>query len=157
MVQLAGCSQENRRRASVPGSLTVRLRCFQFHRHPQQPSSKTNLTHSPTTTKSTPASSDSIKPSSTSYAAISSTYLKGLGDQRQEINGRCRMETQIHVPVGSPVIRKIPIFVDEHNVTEGAMKLIKELRPAWDSSDVRTKVTLSAKLAAQRVLGQDSE
>jgi len=63
------------------------------------------------------------------------------------------METQIHVPVGSPVIRKIPIFVDEHNVTEGAMKLIKELRPAWDSSDVRTKVTLSAKLAAQRVLG----
>ncbi|XP_034388706.1 ethanolamine kinase 2 isoform X2 [Cyclopterus lumpus] len=50
------------------------------------------------------------------------------------------METQIHVPVGSPVIRKIPIFVDEHNVTEGAMKLIKELRPAWDSSDVRTKL-----------------
>ncbi|KAM6947801.1 ethanolamine kinase 2 isoform 1-T1 [Lycodopsis pacificus] len=50
------------------------------------------------------------------------------------------METQIHVPVGSPVIRKIPIFVDEHNVTEGAMKLIKELRPAWDTSDVKTKL-----------------
>lgn len=56
-----------------------------------------------------------------------------------QING-CRMETQIHVPVGSPVIRKIPIFVDEHNVTEGAMKLIKELRPAWDPCNVKTKV-----------------
>lgn len=54
------------------------------------------------------------------------------------------METQIHVPVGSPVIRKIPIFVDEHSVTEGAMKLIKELRPAWDPSHVKTKVTVSA-------------
>lgn len=51
------------------------------------------------------------------------------------------METQIHVPVGSPVIRKIPVFVDEHDVTEGAMKLIKELRPAWDSGSVKTKVT----------------
>ncbi|XP_071349355.1 ethanolamine kinase 2 [Trachinotus anak] len=50
------------------------------------------------------------------------------------------METQIHVPVGSPVIRKIPIFVDEHNVTEGAMKLIKELRPTWDTSHVKTKL-----------------
>ncbi|XP_070758976.1 ethanolamine kinase 2 isoform X4 [Enoplosus armatus] len=50
------------------------------------------------------------------------------------------METQIHVPVGSPVIRKIHIFVDEHNVTEGAMKLIKELRPAWDTSHVKTKL-----------------
>lgn len=51
------------------------------------------------------------------------------------------METQIHVPVGSPLIRKIPIFVDEHDVTAGAMKLIKVLRPAWDTSDVKTKVT----------------
>lgn len=51
-----------------------------------------------------------------------------------------RMETQIHVPLGSPVIRKIPIFVDEHNVTQGAMKLIKQLRPAWDISNVKTKV-----------------
>ncbi|KAG8007402.1 Ethanolamine kinase 1 [Nibea albiflora] len=50
------------------------------------------------------------------------------------------METQIHVPVGSPVIRKIPIFVDEHDVTEGAMKLIKELRPAWDTNLVKTKL-----------------
>lgn len=50
------------------------------------------------------------------------------------------METEIHVPVGSPVIRKIPIFVDEHNVTEGAMKLIKELRPTWDINLVKTKV-----------------
>ncbi|KAA8593254.1 hypothetical protein FQN60_009370 [Etheostoma spectabile] len=50
------------------------------------------------------------------------------------------METQIHVPVGSPVIRKIPISVDEHNVTEGAMKLIKQLRPAWDTSNVKTKL-----------------
>lgn len=58
------------------------------------------------------------------------------------------METQIHVPVGSPAIPKIPIFVDEHNVTEGAMKLIKELRPAWEPSHVRTKVTLAARLAA---------
>lgn len=56
------------------------------------------------------------------------------------------METQIHVPVGSPVVRKIPIFVDEHNVTEGAMKLIKQLRPAWDTSHVKTKVTLAAKI-----------
>lgn len=63
------------------------------------------------------------------------------------------METQIHVPVGSPVIRKIPVFVDERNVTEGAMKLIKELRPAWDSSDVKTKVTLAAKLAVLIMLG----
>lgn len=55
-----------------------------------------------------------------------------------QING-CRMETQIHVPVGSPVIRKIPIFVDEHNVIEGAMKLIQELRPAWDSNHVKIK------------------
>uniref|UniRef100_A0A8C5GH46 ethanolamine kinase n=1 Tax=Gouania willdenowi TaxID=441366 RepID=A0A8C5GH46_GOUWI len=50
------------------------------------------------------------------------------------------METQIHVPVGSPVIKKIPVFVDEHNVTEGAMRLIKELRPAWDPSRVNTKL-----------------
>ncbi|XP_029947789.1 ethanolamine kinase 2 isoform X2 [Salarias fasciatus] len=50
------------------------------------------------------------------------------------------METQIHVPVGSPAIRKIPVFVDEHNVTEGAMKLLKELRPAWDPSRVHTKL-----------------
>uniref|UniRef100_A0AAQ4Q8E8 ethanolamine kinase n=1 Tax=Gasterosteus aculeatus aculeatus TaxID=481459 RepID=A0AAQ4Q8E8_GASAC len=50
------------------------------------------------------------------------------------------METQIHVPVGSPLIRKIPIFVDEHDVTAGAMKLIKVLRPAWDTSDVKTKL-----------------
>lgn len=56
------------------------------------------------------------------------------------------METQIHVPVGSPVIRKIPVFVDEHNVTEGAIKLIKELRPAWEPGSVRTKVTLAALL-----------
>lgn len=56
------------------------------------------------------------------------------------------METQIHVPVGSPVIRKIPVFVDEHNVKEGAMKLIKELRPAWEPDSVRTKVTLAAVL-----------
>lgn len=59
------------------------------------------------------------------------------------------METQIHVPVGSPAIRKIPIFVEEHKVTEGAMKLIKELRPAWDSRHVKTKVTLA--LCYQRV------
>lgn len=57
-----------------------------------------------------------------------------------------RMETQIHVPIGSPVIAKIPIFVDEHNVTEGAMKLIKELRPAWDTNLVKTKVMRVAKL-----------
>lgn len=50
------------------------------------------------------------------------------------------METEIHVPVGSPTIKKYPIFVDEHNVTEGAMKLIKELRPGWDPDLVRTKV-----------------
>ncbi|XP_049590561.1 ethanolamine kinase 2 [Syngnathus scovelli] len=49
------------------------------------------------------------------------------------------METQIHVPVGSPVIPKIRVFVDEHNVTEGALKIIKELRPAWDTSRVKTK------------------
>lgn len=64
------------------------------------------------------------------------------------------METQIHVPLGSPVIRKIPIFVDEHNVTQGAMKLIKQLRPAWDISNVKTKVPWDAKLAdAHRMLG----
>uniref|UniRef100_A0A8C1HM57 ethanolamine kinase n=1 Tax=Cyprinus carpio carpio TaxID=630221 RepID=A0A8C1HM57_CYPCA len=50
------------------------------------------------------------------------------------------METEIHVPVGSPAIRKFPIFVDEHNVTEGAMKLIKELRPRWDPNLIRTKL-----------------
>ncbi|XP_077582142.1 ethanolamine kinase 2 isoform X1 [Stigmatopora nigra] len=49
------------------------------------------------------------------------------------------METQIHVPVGSPIIRKIPIYVDEHNVKEGAMKLVKELRPTWDMNNVKTK------------------
>lgn len=53
------------------------------------------------------------------------------------------METQIHVPVGSPAIVKIPIFVDEHNVTDGAMKLISELRPAWDAGQVKTKVNVS--------------
>ena len=52
------------------------------------------------------------------------------------------METEIHVPVGSPVIRKFPIFVDELKVTDGAMKLIKELRPSWDKNHVKTKVTL---------------
>uniref|UniRef100_A0A8B9LIL5 ethanolamine kinase n=1 Tax=Astyanax mexicanus TaxID=7994 RepID=A0A8B9LIL5_ASTMX len=50
------------------------------------------------------------------------------------------METEIHVPVGSPVIRKFPIYVDEHNVTDGAMKLIKELRPGWDIDTVKTKL-----------------
>ncbi|KAF7642100.1 hypothetical protein LDENG_00264640 [Lucifuga dentata] len=50
------------------------------------------------------------------------------------------METQIHVPVGLPVIKKFPVFVDEHNVTEGAMKLIKELRPAWDKNRIKTKL-----------------
>lgn len=59
------------------------------------------------------------------------------------------METEIHVPVGSPVIKKIPIFVDEHNVTDGAMKIIKELRPAWDINHVKTKVPLAAMLAVQ--------
>lgn len=53
------------------------------------------------------------------------------------------METEIHVPVGSPVIRKFPIFVDEHNVTDGAMKLIKQLRPAWEMNHVKTKVMLA--------------
>ncbi|XP_023694752.1 ethanolamine kinase 1-like isoform X1 [Paramormyrops kingsleyae] len=50
------------------------------------------------------------------------------------------METEIHVPVGSPAIRKIPVFVDEHNVTNGAMKLIQQLRPSWDISFIRTKL-----------------
>ncbi|XP_064857928.1 ethanolamine kinase 1-like isoform X1 [Oncorhynchus nerka] len=50
------------------------------------------------------------------------------------------METEIHVPVGSPVIRKFPIFVEEHNVTDGAMKLVKQLRPAWDINHVKTKL-----------------
>lgn len=54
------------------------------------------------------------------------------------------METQIHVPLGSPAIVKIPIFVNEQSVIEGAMKLIKELRPAWDVSFVKTKVTTLA-------------
>uniref|UniRef100_W5N1Y7 ethanolamine kinase n=2 Tax=Lepisosteus oculatus TaxID=7918 RepID=W5N1Y7_LEPOC len=51
-----------------------------------------------------------------------------------------KMETEIHVPVGSPVIRKVPICVDEHDVTAGALKLIQELRPAWDIDRVRTKL-----------------
>ncbi|MGH0156005.1 UNVERIFIED_CONTAM: hypothetical protein FKN15_066586 [Acipenser sinensis] len=50
------------------------------------------------------------------------------------------METEIHVPVGSPVIRKLPICVDEHNVIPGALKLIKKLRPAWDTDRVQTKL-----------------
>ncbi|XP_048878534.1 ethanolamine kinase 2 [Brienomyrus brachyistius] len=50
------------------------------------------------------------------------------------------METEIHVPVGSPAIRKIPVFVDEHNVIDGAMKLIQQLRPSWDICFVRTKL-----------------
>lgn len=50
------------------------------------------------------------------------------------------METEIHVPVGSPTIRKFPIHVDEHNVKDGAIKLIKELRPTWDINLVKTKV-----------------
>lgn len=70
------------------------------------------------------------------YAAYSSEQ-EGLGDSQIKCG---RMETQIHVPVGSPVIRKIPLFVDEQNVTEGAMRLIEELRPAWDVSRVKTKV-----------------
>ncbi|XP_051957051.1 ethanolamine kinase 1-like [Xyrauchen texanus] len=50
------------------------------------------------------------------------------------------METEILVPIGSPTIRKFPIFVDEHNVMEGAMKLIKELRPGWEPNLVQTKL-----------------
>ncbi|XP_062843026.1 ethanolamine kinase 2 [Trichomycterus rosablanca] len=50
------------------------------------------------------------------------------------------METEIHVPVGSPSIRKIPIHVDEHNVKDGAMRLIKELRPSWDINLVKIKL-----------------
>lgn len=84
------------------------------------------------------------------YAAISRNIREGARRLTFQVTlNDCRMETQIHVPVGSPVIRKIPIFVEEHNVTEGAMKLIKELRPAWDSSYVKTKVTLA--LCYQRV------
>lgn len=63
------------------------------------------------------------------------------------------METQIHVPVGSPAIVKIPIFVNEQSVTEGAMKLIKELRPAWDASLVKTKVTTLASNANHSYTG----
>lgn len=37
--------------------------------------------------------------------------------------------------------------MDEHDVTDGAMKLIKELRPAWDMSHVKTKVMVAAKLS----------
>ena len=50
------------------------------------------------------------------------------------------METEIHVPLGSPVIRRFPICVDEQRVTEGAVRLIKELRPAWDPDRLQTKV-----------------
>lgn len=50
------------------------------------------------------------------------------------------METEIHVPVGSPTIRKFSIHVDEHNVKDGAMELIKELRPTWDVTRVKTEV-----------------
>ncbi|RXM94949.1 Ethanolamine kinase 1 [Acipenser ruthenus] len=50
------------------------------------------------------------------------------------------METEIHVPVGSPVIRKLSICVDEHNVIPGALKLIKKLRPSWDTDRVQTKL-----------------
>ncbi|XP_028652995.1 ethanolamine kinase 2 [Erpetoichthys calabaricus] len=50
------------------------------------------------------------------------------------------METEIHVPVGSPAIQKLSIFVDENNVIPGAMKLIEELRPGWDLRRVRTKL-----------------
>lgn len=62
------------------------------------------------------------------YAAVFKNIRVRLAAQLHS----CGMETQIRVPVGSPVIAKVPIFVDEHNVTEGAMQLIKELRPAWD-------------------------
>ncbi|KAJ3602972.1 hypothetical protein NHX12_030716 [Muraenolepis orangiensis] len=50
------------------------------------------------------------------------------------------METEIHVPVGSPLIRRFSIFVDEQHVTEGSIQLIRELRPTWDPQLVKTKL-----------------
>ncbi|GAA6067434.1 ethanolamine kinase 2 isoform X1, partial [Tachysurus ichikawai] len=55
------------------------------------------------------------------------------------------METEIHVPVGSPTIRKFSIHVDEHNVKDGAMELIKELRPTWDVTRVKTELFTDGK------------
>lgn len=64
--------------------------------------------------------------------------ISDVSNSERKINHT--METEIHVPVGSPTIRKIPIHVDEHNVKDGAIKLIKELRPTWDIDRVKTKV-----------------
>ncbi|KAK2821615.1 hypothetical protein Q7C36_020958 [Tachysurus vachellii] len=55
------------------------------------------------------------------------------------------METEIHVPVGSPTIRKFSIHVDEHNVKDGAMKLIEKLRPTWDITRVKTELFTDGK------------
>ncbi|MBN3289514.1 EKI1 kinase, partial [Polypterus senegalus] len=50
------------------------------------------------------------------------------------------MANYIHVPAGVPVVPKLNINVDEQDCNEGALKLIKQLRPTWDLNAVKMKM-----------------
>ncbi|RXM97234.1 Ethanolamine kinase 1 [Acipenser ruthenus] len=50
------------------------------------------------------------------------------------------MANYIHVPACAPAVPKLDITVDDKDISAGAMKLIKELRPNWDPSEVKMKL-----------------
>ncbi|MGH0131157.1 UNVERIFIED_CONTAM: hypothetical protein FKN15_039918 [Acipenser sinensis] len=50
------------------------------------------------------------------------------------------MANYIHVPACAPAVPKLDITVDDKDISAGAMKLIKELRPSWDPSEVKMKL-----------------
>lgn len=50
------------------------------------------------------------------------------------------MSHYIHVPPGSPDVPRMNLTVDERGCREGAMRLLKELRPHWKPEEVTTQV-----------------
>lgn len=52
------------------------------------------------------------------------------------------MANYIHVPDEAPAVPKIDVTVDENDYRTGALKLIKELRPSWEPSQVKMEVPL---------------
>eukprot|EP00062_Callorhinchus_milii_P014170 gi/632963292/ref/XP_007897798.1/ PREDICTED: ethanolamine kinase 1-like [Callorhinchus milii] len=50
------------------------------------------------------------------------------------------METEVHVPTSAPTVPKFTIYVDENDVIPGALRLVRELRPKWNTEQVKTKL-----------------
>ncbi|XP_069484559.1 ethanolamine kinase 1 [Ambystoma mexicanum] len=50
------------------------------------------------------------------------------------------MAHYIHVPPGSPDVPRLNLSVDERGCREGAMRLLRELRPHWKPEEVTTQV-----------------